>query len=94
MLIISLIENLLIEELGNYFRGIFGKIRLKRFAKRLKSEIEYSVLKQYGNEIYYLDFDQFLIEQDVLNKIIKNFLNQDILQSKTINQSVDFYINL
>lgn len=94
MLIISLIENLLIEELGNYFRGIFGKIRLKWFTKRLKNEIEYSVLKQYGNEIYYLDFDQFLIEQDVLNKIIKNFLNQDILQSKTINQSVDFYINL
>ncbi|HEL2505088.1 TPA: hypothetical protein TZ197_000261 [Streptococcus suis] len=94
MLIISLIENLLIEKLGNYFRGIFGKMRLKWFTKRLKNEIEYSVLKQYGNEIYYLDFDQFLIEQDVLNKIIINFLNQDILQSKTINQSVDFYINL
>ncbi len=94
MLTISLIENLLIEELGNYFRGIFGKMRLKWFTKRLKNEIEYSVLQQYGNEIYYLDFDQFLIEQDVLNKIIKNFLNQDILQSKTINQSVDFYINL
>ncbi|MCK4030088.1 NACHT domain-containing protein [Streptococcus iners] len=94
MLIISLIENLLIEELGNYFRGIFGKMRLKCFTKRLKNEIEYSVLQQYGNEIYYLDFDQFLIEQDVLNKIIKNFLNQDILQSKTINQSVDFYIKL
>lgn len=94
MLIISLIENLLIEKLGNYFRGIFGKMRLKWFTKRLKNEIEYSVLQQYGNEIYYLDFDQFLIEQDVLNKIIKNFLNQDILQSKTINQSVDFYINL
>lgn len=94
MLIISLIENLLIEKLGNYFRGIFGKMRLKCFTKRLKNEIEYSVLQQYGNEIYYLDFDQFLIEQDVLNKIIKNFLNQDILQSKTINQSVDFYINL
>lgn len=92
--IISLIENLLIEELGNYFRGIFGKMRLKCFTKRLKNEIEYSVLQQYGNEIYYLDFDQFLIEQDVLNKIIKNFLNQDILQSKTINQSVDFYIKL
>ncbi|HFR3939196.1 TPA: hypothetical protein ACHVI1_001625, partial [Streptococcus suis] len=81
MLIISLIENLLIEKLGNYFRGIFGKMRLKWFTKRLKNEIEYSVLKQYGNEIYYLDFDQFLIEQDVLNKIIINFLNQDILQS-------------
>lgn len=94
MLIISLIENLLIEKLGNYFRGIFGKMRLKWFTKRLKNEIEYSVLQQYGNEIYYLDFDQFLIEQDVLNKIIKNFLNQDILQSKTINQLVDFYINL
>lgn len=94
MLIISLIENLLIEKLGNYFRGIFGKMRLKWFTKRLKNDIEYSVLKQYGNEIYYLDFDQFLIEQDVLNKIIINFLNQDILQSKTINQSVDFYINL
>ncbi|VTS97096.1 NACHT domain-containing protein [Streptococcus dysgalactiae] len=94
MLTISLIENLLIEELGNYFRGIFGKMRLKWFTKRLKNEIEYSVLQQYGNEIYYLDFDQFLIEQDVLNKVIKNFLNQDILQSKTINQSVDFYINL
>ncbi|MFX3644782.1 NACHT domain-containing protein [Streptococcus suis] len=94
MLITSLIENLLIEKLGNYFRGIFGKMRLKWFTKRLKNDIEYSVLKQYGNEIYYLDFDQFLIEQDVLNKIIINFLNQDILQSKTINQSVDFYINL
>ncbi|HEL1796934.1 TPA: hypothetical protein TXV06_001482 [Streptococcus suis] len=94
MLITSLIENLLIEKLGNYFRGIFGKMRLKCFTKRLKNEIEYSVLQQYGNEIYYLDFDQFLIEQDVLNKIIKNFLNQDILRSKTINQSVDFYINL
>lgn len=69
MLIISLIENLLIEKLGNYFRGIFGKMRLKCFTKRLKNEIEYSVLQQYGNEIYYLDFDQFLIEQDVLNKI-------------------------
>ncbi|CYU15029.1 hypothetical protein HO621_05780 [Streptococcus suis] len=94
MLIISLIENLLIEKLRNYFRGIFGKMQLKWFTKRLKNDIEYSVLKQYGNEIYYLDFDQFLIEQDVLNKIIINFLNQDILQSKTINQSVDFYINL
>ncbi|AER17381.1 hypothetical protein SSUD9_1186 [Streptococcus suis D9] len=35
MLIISLIENLLIEKLGNYFRGIFGKMRLKWFTKRL-----------------------------------------------------------
>ncbi|MBL6538796.1 hypothetical protein JNG37_08605 [Streptococcus suis] len=50
MLIISLIENLLIEELGNYFRGILGKMRLKWFTKRLKNEIEYSVLKQYGNK--------------------------------------------
>ena len=94
MLVISLIENLLIEELGNYFRGVFGKLRLKLFSKKLKKEVEVSILEKYGDRIYYLDFDRFLIEQNVLEKIIKNFLNQDVLQSKTINQSVDFYINL
>ena len=92
MLVISLIENLLIEELGNYFRGVFGKLRLKLFSKKLKKEVEVSILEKYGDRIYYLDFDRFLIEQNVLEKIIKNFLNQDVLQSKTINQSVDFYI--
>lgn len=94
MLVISLIENLLIEELGNYFRGVFGKLRLKLFSKKLKNEVEVSILEKYGDRIYYLDFDRFLIEQNVLEKIIKNFLNQDVLQSKTINQSVDFYMNL
>ena len=94
MLVISLIENLLIEELGNYFRGVFGKLRLKLFSKKLKKEVEVSILEKYGDRIYYLDFDRFLIEQNVLEKIIKNFLNQDVLQSKTINQSVDFYMNL
>ena len=94
MLVISLIENLLIEELGNYFRGVLGKLRLKLFSKKLKSEVEVSILEKYGDRIYYLDFDRFLIEQNVLEKIIKNFLNQDVLQSKTINQSVDFYMNL
>ena len=90
----SLIENLLMEELGDYFRGFLGKIKLKFFIKRLKNEVEISILKQYGDRIYYLDFDRFLIEQNVLVKIIKNFLNQDTLQSKTINQSVDYYLNL
>lgn len=94
VLVISLIENLLIEELGNYFRGVLGKLRLKLFSKKLKNEVEVSILEKYGDRIYYLDFDRFLIEQNVLEKIIKNFLNQDVLQSKTINQSVDFYMNL
>ena len=93
MFIISLIENLLIEELGNYFRGILGKLRLKFFTKKLKNEVEVSILEKYGDRIYYLAFDRFLIEQNVLEKIIKNFLNQDVLQSKTINQSVDYYLN-
>ena len=94
VLVISLIENLLIEELGNYFRGVLGKLRLKLFSKKLKNEVEVSILEKYGDRIYYLDFDRFLIKQNVLEKIIKNFLNQDVLQSKTINQSVDFYMNL
>lgn len=94
MFIIALIENLLIEELGSYFTGIFGKLRLKCFTKKLKEEIEVSILKQYGDTIYYIDFDRFLIKHDVINKIIKNFRNHNILQSKTINQSVDFYLNL
>ena len=89
----SLIENLLMEELGDYFRGFLGKIKLKFFIKRLKNDVEISILKQYGDRIYYLDFDRFLIEQDALAKIIKNFLNQDTLQSKTINQLVDYYLN-
>lgn len=94
MLVIgSIIENLLIEKLGNYFKGIIGKCKLRRFIKKLKDEIEASILKQYGDTKYYIDFDRFLFEQDVLNKIIKNFLNQDTLQSKTINQSVDYYLN-
>ncbi|MCE2067906.1 hypothetical protein GPU35_09375 [Streptococcus thermophilus] len=94
MVITSLVENLLTEMLGNYFKGILGKIKLKCFTKRLKDEIGDSILKQYGKKEYYLDFDRFLIEQNVLDKIIKNFLNQDILQSKTVNQSVDYYLNL
>ena len=93
MLIISLLESLLIEEFGNYFKGIYGKWKLKRFSKKLKKEIEFSILNQYGNTMYYHDFETFLIEQDVINKIIKNFLNQTILESKTINQAVDFYLN-
>lgn len=92
--IISLIENLLVEELGNYFRGILGKFRLKCFIKRLKNDVESSILRHYGDRLYYLDFDRFLIEKSVLDKIIKNFIHQDVLQSKTINQSVDFYLNL
>ncbi|MCB5130982.1 hypothetical protein LGW84_02900 [Streptococcus mutans] len=94
IVITSLVENLLTEMLGNYFKGILGKIKLKCFTKRLKDEIGDSILKQYGKKEYYLDFDRFLIEQNVLDKIIKNFLNQDILQSKTVNQSVDYYLNL
>lgn len=93
MLIISLLESLLIEEFGNYFKGIYGKWKLKRFSKKLKKEIEFSILNQYGNTMYYHDFESFLIEQDVINKIIKNFLNQTLLESKTINQAVDFYLN-
>ncbi|MCO4624240.1 hypothetical protein Si046_01915 [Streptococcus infantarius subsp. infantarius] len=58
----SLIENLLMEELGDYFRGFLGKIKLKFFIKRLKNDVEISILKQYGDRIYYLDFDRFLIE--------------------------------
>lgn len=94
VVIISLIQNLLVEELGNYFKGFIGKLKLTCITKRLKSEVEELILRQYGDKIYYLDFDRFLIEQNVLEKIIKNFLNQDVLQSKTINQSVDFYMNL
>ena len=90
----SLFENLLMEELGNNFRGFLGKIKLKFFIKRLNNEVENSILRQYGDRIYYLDFDRFLFEQNVLVKIIKNFLNQDTLQSKSINQSVDYYLNL
>lgn len=94
MLVISLIKNLLIEKLGNYFRGVLGKLRLRFFTKKLKNEVEVSILEKYGDRIYYLDFDRFLIEQDVLSNIIKNFINQDILQYRTISQSVDFYLNL
>ena len=94
VVIISLIQNLLVEELGNYFKGFIGKLKLTCITKRLKSEVEELILRQYGDKIYYLDFDRFLIEQNVLERIIKNFLNQDVLQSKTINQSVDFYMNL
>ena len=94
VVILSLMENLLVEELGIYFKGVIGKLKLRFVTKRLKNEVEVLILKQYGDRIYYLDFDRFLIEQNVLEKIIKNFLNQDVLQSKTINQSVDFYINL
>ena len=94
VVILSLMENLLVEQLGNYFNGLIGKIKLRFVIKRLKNEVEVLILKQYGDREYYLDFDRFLIEQNVLEKIIKNFLNQDVLQSKTINQSVDFYMNL
>ncbi|MCB5158933.1 hypothetical protein LGW77_02565 [Streptococcus mutans] len=94
VVILSVMENLLVEELGIYFNGVIGKIKLRFVTKRLKNEVEVLILKQYGDRIYYLEFDRFLIEQNVLEKIIKNFLNQDVLQSKTINQSVDFYINL
>ena len=94
VVILSLMENLLVEQLGNYFNGLIGKIKLRFVIKRLKNEVEVLILKQYGDREYYLDFDRFLIEQKVLEKIIKNFLNQDVLQSKTINQSVDFYMNL
>ena len=66
MFIISLIENLLIEELGNYFRGILGKLRLKFFTKKLKNEVEVSILEKYVDRIYYIAFDRFLIEQNVL----------------------------
>ena len=94
VVILSLMENLLVEQLGNYFNGLIGKIKLRFVIKRLKNEVEVLILKQYGDREYYLDFDRFLIEQNVLEKIIKNFLNQDVLQSKTVNQSVDFYMNL
>ena len=94
VVILSLMENLLVEQLGNYFNGLIGKIKLRFVLKRLKNEVEVLILKQYEDREYYLDFDRFLIEQNVLEKIIKNFLNQDVLQSKTINQSVDFYMNL
>ena len=94
VVILSLMENLLVEQLGNYFNGLIGKIKLRFVIKRLKNEVEALILNQYGDREYYLDFDRFLIEQNVLEKIIKNFLNQDVLQSKTINQSVDFYMNL
>ncbi|WP_117276667.1 NACHT domain-containing protein [Streptococcus intermedius] len=94
VVILSLMENLLVEQLGNYFNGLIGKIKLRFVIKRLKNEVEVLILKQYGKKEYYLDFDRFLIEQNVLDKIIKNFLNQDILQSKTVNQSVDYYLNL
>ena len=94
VVIISLIENLLVEELGNYFKGFIGKLKLICITRRLKSEVEELILRQYGDKIYYLDFDRFLIEQDVLSNIIKNFINQDILQYRTISQSVDFYLNL
>ncbi len=94
VVILSLMENLLVEQLGNYFNGFIGKIKLRFVIKRLKNEVGVLILKQYGDREYYLDFDRFLIEQNVLEKIIKNFLNQDVLQSKTINQSVDFYMNL
>ena len=94
VVIISLIENLLVEELGNYFKGFIGKLKLRCITRRLKSEVEELILRQYGDKIYYLDFDRFLIEQDVLSNIIKNFINQDILQYRTISQSVDFYLNL
>ena len=80
VVIISLIQNLLVEELGNYFKGFIGKLKLTCITKRLKSEVEELILRQYGDKIYYLDFDRFLIEQNVLEKIIKNFLNQDVLQ--------------
>ena len=35
--------------------------------------IEVSILEKYGDRIYYLDFDRFLIKQNVLEKIIKIF---------------------
>ncbi|MVX59704.1 hypothetical protein E5983_08710 [Streptococcus danieliae] len=92
--ILSLIENLLTEKLGNYFSGFLGRIKLRCFVKRLKDEVETSILKQYGDKPYYSDFSLFLIEEGVLNNVIKNFLNPNVLQSKSINQTVDYYIKL
>ena len=73
VVILSLMENLLVEQLGNYFNGLIGKIKLRFVLKRLKNEVEVLILKQYEDREYYLDFDRFLIEQNVLEKIIKNF---------------------
>lgn len=40
VVIISLIQNLLVEELGNYFKGFIGKLKLTCITKRLKVKLK------------------------------------------------------
>ena len=72
VVILSLMENLLVEQLGNYFNGLIGKIKLRFVIKGLKNEVEVLILKQYGDREYYLDFDRFLIDPNCQVKCNKD----------------------
>ena len=92
--IISSVLSFLTELEVDAFTGFKGKIRKTLIKRKLKFNISKKILKQYGNEVYYNDLDQFLMQNNVVENIIRNCDNESLLEYKPRTQIVDYYVKL
>lgn len=88
----------IISEVRSFFLSsslsFLGKLRIERrlrkTKKHLKKQIETNLLKIYGNECYYHEFDSFLEGKHFVSKILRDLYSTSMVEYK----SVDYYTQI
>lgn len=88
------VVDLVLDISKEYLSGLIGKIRLLYIKYALNRRITKDILRKYGNDPYYNDFDHFLQDNNVICNIIRNCSNTSIFQYKARPEIVTYYVNL
>ena len=92
--LVSTIIGVIIESGVNTFRGIIGKVKYIMLQRRLEKAFSSKILKKYGDETYYNDFDSFLTQKRVINRIFTDLINTSSSGYKSQSDIIKYYIQL
>ena len=92
--LVSTIISVIIESGINTFQGLFGKAKLFLLQRRLENAFSSKILKKYGDETYYNDFDSFLTKNRVINRIFTDLINSSSSGYTSQSYIIKYYIQL